>query len=162
MNRFVNIFRVPALVVLAVLYFENQHRAWVRPVLMVYAMVLLVTAQVLSVSRNGAEVLFKERWMIIGAALLVIETANQIAYYKARKNYSAASRLKALIFWITFTCAMFIYIWFLVNSAPNFTWSTKRMVLLGLGSVALSWSAPWYSFCPRIRFLAVYGGFQKL
>jgi len=160
MNKISNIIKVPLMVFGAVLYFEDDSPFWFRPLMMFYVLFLLAITQVLSIVKNGTETLSKERWIIIGFCVLAIEIVNQISYLISKNNYSFAKKFKIILFWSIFTIGSLWYSYQLIILPGNLNWSTNRLIFW-VAILLISWVTPWYSSCPKIRFLSLYGGLIK-
>jgi hypothetical protein len=128
--------------------------------LFLYALGLCVGTHVLSLSRNGGDVLCREWWIIVIVCGLIVEIANQTTYYLARVNKPLAARIKALIFWTVFTAGMAVYVYLLlrVEAEPHIRWN--QQLPHALVYLWLCRTLPPYSFSTDIRFLMLRGKFN--
>lgn len=157
MNNLKNVFKIPLLVFLSVLYFDNRGSKFMRPILMIYSLSILTYTIHLSSIHNRNGNLFKEMWITIGLCTICIEILNQISYMISRKNYLLASKIKCMFFWLIFTFGSCMYITMLLNqSQESGSIAENKIPILAL-ILFLGWTLPSYSLCPKIRFLILHG-----
>ena len=56
-----------------------------------YASIVFIVLYVLSYNRNGGELLFKEKWLIILSCVGLIEVLNQFSYFFGKINEKIAA-----------------------------------------------------------------------
>lgn len=130
-------------------------------ILSLYSLTLLLATRFLSVSRNGAYELSKQRWIIIGVCAILIEVLNQFTYWYAKFNRKIAIIAKGVFFWLVFTCGIGTYIYLLGALEQNATWQWHKQIGHILVYLVLAWVLPIYSLSPNIRFLLLWGRFKK-
>jgi hypothetical protein len=130
-------------------------------VLSSYFFVLLVATHIVSLRYNAAEVLSKERWMIIVPCALLVEFVNQTTYILAKRKPSTARMFKCVAFSLVFTAGIVAYNYLVLNlPVAIMTWRWTEIVAHILIYVILCWSLPIYSVCTDVRFLFLYGKFR--
>jgi len=159
-----NIKNIPKsiwLLFLAALYADNHGPLWLRPTLFFYSLVLFLVAHVTSVLCNAGELLSKERWVIIGVCLVLVEILNQITYWLAKRKPVGAVILRGILFWCIFTAGIGTYIYLTTTVDRTIPWSWNKGIGWVLFYLVLSWILPYYSLVPEFRFFWMHGQFEK-
>lgn len=129
--------------------------------LALYCFFILTIIHFVSVTRNGSYHMNKERYVILFCWLAIVEALNQVTFPLAKKNYARAAAIRGIFFWIIFSCAAGVYLYFLftLDSDPIFSWHKEilHVLLYLVSSVIMSH----YSLTPEFRFLILRGKFQK-
>ena len=136
---------------------------YARVFLFLYSLIILSAVSYLSVRYGAANILNKEKWLIIGISVLLIEALNQFTFHTASK-WEKLIYLRGILFWIIFTISAGYYI-FLISkietgiSEIDFKWN--EIIVRAFVVLASSAYLPFYSFCTNVRFLFLFGKFQK-
>ena len=131
-----------------------------RLVLSLYAFIIFVIVEVVTVLHNGHDLLTKERDIIIIIGLISIELINQITYWLAKNNRNFAAGLKCVLFWFIFTMGAVVFLYLLVGLDRNVVLRQYEEIGRIMAYLLLSLSLPYYSLSPEFRFLLLRGKFK--
>jgi hypothetical protein len=137
---------------------------YLKVFLFCYSLAFFIATDIMSTLTNGGYVLVKERFILWGVTLLLIELLNQVTYKIAKRVYSLAVVIRVSVFWVLFSAAMIIYIIWLskLDRITGNTWhSWYKYIGLYLFYIGMSVWLPYYSLIPEFRFLLLRGKFQS-
>ena len=129
--------------------------------LSLYTLVWLLLIHFISVSRNGAYELSKEKWIIIAICAVLVEILNQFTYWLAKVERKVAVLLKGIIFWCIFSIGCLVYIYLLNRIETTVAWVWYEDIEAIIIYLIFSWALPIYSLSPNIRFFFLSGKFRK-
>ena len=126
-----------------------------------YFFLSMTAVHFVSLSRDGANNLVKEKFAILLPWLLIVEVVNQTTYFLAKKKYRKAISVRASAFWGTYTLAIFLYIIKLMPlptvSDVRWTYNILHLVLYAITGVLISH----YSLVPEFRFFLLRGKLRR-
>ena len=148
-----------AIVIFVRTFVHNVPFLWLKLILFIYALTMLQLRYYIDEIHRGDNPVSSWFWLP-SVCLLLIEPLNQFTFYYAKKQRQRAILTKAIIFWLLFTIYNISDIIIRLQAEQTSAWIFSKewseVIILFL----ISAIAPWYSFCPDIRFFVLYGKFQ--
>lgn len=132
-----------------------------RVVLALYCFVMLTAIHFVSITRNGSYHLIKEHYIILFCWLAILEALNQVTFWLGREKYARAAAIRCTVFWTIFSCAMGVYLYFLLTLNQEMVYPWHKDILHILLYLVSSVIMSHYSLTPEYRFLICRGKFQK-
>jgi len=129
-------------------------------ILFLYGFSLLAAGDYISEVYGGKSTYPMWLWIPI-SCLVLIEVLNQFTFYLAKRQRAKAVVIKAVTFWMLFTVFNLSDIFIRLQADKTGTWAFQQKWSALLILFLLSAILPWYSFCPDIRFILLYGSFSK-
>jgi len=140
---------------------SSKTKFWLKVSFFVYALLLLSIVQYVSVTHNGGEVLFKQRWVIIGLFVGLVEVLNQFSYNLGKYYARTVLTARLIVFWLIFTVAVGWYLYLLGGLKEEIAFIWREKVLDFVVIFLLSCYLPFYSFALNVRFICLYGKLGK-
>ncbi len=140
---------------------SSKTKFWLKVSFFVYTLLLLSIIQYVSIAHKGGEVLIKQRWLIIGLSVGLVEVLNQFSYNLGKYYGRIILALRLIVFWLIFTVAVGWYLYLLggLEEETVFIWQEKVLDFLVIS--LLSCYLPFYSFALNVRFICLYGKLGK-
>lgn len=140
---------------------NSKTRFWTKVSFFVYTLLLLSVVKYISITHNGGDTLFKQRWLIIGLSVGLVEVLNQLSYNLGKFYGQIILTLRLVVFWLIFTLAIGWYLYLLSGLEEKTVFIWREEVLDFLVIFLLSCYLPFYSFALNVRFICLYGKLRK-
>ena len=127
--------------------------------LFIYAFALLLLGDYIGEIHRGDNPISSWLWLP-AICFFLIEPLNQFTFYYAKNHRQKAILTKAIIFWLLFTIFSLSDIIIRLKAEKTGAWLFSEKWSAVFILFLLSAMAPWYSFCPDIRFFLLHGKFQ--